>query len=294
MRTRVLLAAVLLACAGPRPRTPKGDVVVSFEGKVEHGPYRFGKDDLPHLPRRSFKAASPTAAKEATYDGFVVSTVLSDVMELDKGADIAIFHGQDGYVVLVPIAALRQLRPILADKVNGAPVVEWNKAAAPLQLAWPNVDQPGIDSDPRMRWWWVGGVKKIEVQSWEATYGRALRVPQGASDEARLGAEAISVSCMACHKVRGVGGTRGPELRSGTVPRDIEAFLNDMREHVAKVTGMRSAPETSALVARQIAAFLRAVELAGSRPEEETPPEQPPLPPRAPGGSYGPGMGPGS
>ncbi len=288
MRTRVLLAAALVACAGPRPRTPKGEVVVSFEGKVEHGPYRFGKDDVPKLPRRGFKAVSPLTGKEASFEGLAVAAIVADEFEMPKGVDTAIFHGWNGYAVAVSLAALRQLRPVLADKVNGAPVGDWNKDAAPLQLAWPNVDQPGIDSDPRMRWWWVGGVKKVELQSWISTYGRALRVPQGSSDEARLGAEAISVSCMTCHKVRGVGGTRGAELRSGTL-NDLQAFSDAMREHVAKASGMDSAPETSAVTARQIAAFLRAIELAGPRPDEEPPLEQPPLPPRTPGG-YGPGM----
>ncbi len=32
MRMRVLTVAVLVACSGPRPRPPKGEVVVSFEG----------------------------------------------------------------------------------------------------------------------------------------------------------------------------------------------------------------------------------------------------------------------
>jgi hypothetical protein len=307
MRTRVVVrelvngaacslvfAAALLACAGPRPRAPKGEVVVTFEGKIEHGPFRFGKDDLPRLPRRSFKAQAPSAPAQASFDGMLVSTIISDEMEIGKGVDIAVFHGQDGYLAPVPIAALRQLRPILADKVNGAPIAEWNKAAAPLQLAWPNVDEPGIDTDPRMRWWWVGGVKKVELQSWVATYGKALRVPQGSSDDARLGAETISVSCLACHKVRGVGGTRGPELRSRAVPADAQAFADAMRAHLSKKTGLRSAPETSPVAARQIAAFLRAIELAGSRPDEEAPPEQPLPPPRRPGGGYGPGIGPGT
>ncbi len=287
MRTRVLLATALLACAGPTPRTPRGEVVVSFEGKIEHGPFRFGKDDLPSLPRRGFKAVPPSSGNEASFDGLVVSIILSDEMELGKGVDIAVFHGEGGYAVPVPITALRQLRPVLADKVNGGPVAGWSKAAAPLQLAWPNVDQPGIDSDPRMRWWWVGGVRKVDLQSWVSTYGRALRVPQGSSDDARLGAEVISVSCMACHKLRGVGGTRGPELRSGIVPREPQAFSDALRDHLAKASGMASAPETSPLAARQIAAFLRAVDLAGPRPDDEAPPEQAPLPPR-PAGGYGP------
>jgi hypothetical protein len=288
MRKRVLLAAALVACAGPRPRAPKGEVVVSFEGNIEHGPYRFGRDDLPNLPRRGFKAVSPLSGKEATFEGMAVASIVADEMDLPTGVDTAVFFGQNGYAVPVSIASIRQLRPVLADKVNGAAVGDWSPSAAPLQLAWPNVDQPGIDSDPRMRWWWVGGVKKVEMRSWIATYGRALRVPQGSSDDARLGAEAVSVSCIACHKVRGVGGTRGPELHSGTVRGDPRAFSEAMREHLAKSSGMGSAPETNGVSARQIAAFLRAIEVAGPRPEDEAPLEQqPPLAP-APHTGYGP------
>lgn len=285
MRMRVLTVAVLVACSGPRPRPPKGEVVVSFEGRVENGPFRFGKDDLPGLPRHGFKAVSPITGKEAKFEGVAVTAILGDVLEVATGGDTAVFHGQGGYAAPVPIAALRHLKPVLADKVDGAPVGEWRGDAAPLQLAWPNVEQPGIDSDPRMRWWWVAGVRKVEIQNWIATYGRALRVPQGSSDEARLGAEAISVSCIGCHKVRGVGGTRGPELMDASVRRDPQAFTANMREHLAKASGTESAPETSPVAARQIAAFLHAVDLAGTRPEEDVqPPDLPALPPPVPGG----------
>jgi len=68
MRKRVLLAAALVACAGPRPRAPRGEVVVTFEGNIEHGPYRFGEGDLPDLPRRGFKALSPLTGEDATRD----------------------------------------------------------------------------------------------------------------------------------------------------------------------------------------------------------------------------------
>ncbi|HEX9290367.1 MAG TPA: c-type cytochrome [Anaeromyxobacteraceae bacterium] len=283
MRTRVLFAAALVACSGARSRTPRGEPVLSFEGKVEHGPYGFGKDDLPRLPRRGFKAVAPMTGKSASFEGVAVAPILADVVEVRKDADTAIFHGRGGYAVPVPVSALRQIKPVLADKVDGIAVGEWREGAAPLQLAWPNVDQPGIESDPRARWWWVGGVTKVEMQSWVGTYGKALRVPPGASDDARLGADAISVSCIGCHRVRGVGGTRGPELKDGGA-RDPQAFAAMLRDHLGRTSGM-DVPETSPAAARQIAAFLRALEIAGTRPEEEIqPPEPPPpLPPPVPG-----------
>jgi len=118
----------------------------------------------------------------------------------------------------------------------------------------------------------------VRAQNWIATYGRALRVPAGSLDDARIGAEVLSVSCIVCHQVRGVGGTRGPPLSDAATRRDPAGFTTRMRDHLARVSGLRSAPETSAAAAREVAAFLRAVEVAGTRTEEEVQPPEPPEP----------------
>ncbi len=278
MRNRVLVLAAVAACAGPRPRAPSGEVVFSVTGRVEHGPYRFGQGDLGRLHRRGFRAVTPVSGAEARFEGVAVGALLQDSMDLEKDADTAVFHGRGGYRAAVPLAAVRQLKPVLADRVNGAAVGAWRSDSAPLVLAWPNVEAPGIDSDPRMRWWWVSGVTKLELVSWIATYGRALRVPQGASDEARLGADVIATQCMECHRVRGVGGTGGREL-TGAAGRDLESFAASLRVHLQKA-GMASAPEVTPAAARQIAAFLRAVEVSGGKSEEEGLPVETPPPPQ--------------
>ena len=76
---RVLTVAVLVACSGPQPRPPKGEVAVSFEGRVENGPFRFGKDDLARLPRHGFKAVSPFTGKEAKFEGLAVTAILARI-----------------------------------------------------------------------------------------------------------------------------------------------------------------------------------------------------------------------
>jgi hypothetical protein len=285
----VVALAALTACSAPHPRAPKGDVVLTFEGKIENGPFRFGRDDLPTLPRRAFKAVSPFTADEVRFEGVRVAALVSEgVMELKRDADTAVIHGRNGYAVAVPVAALRLLKPVLADKVDGAPVDRWRSVATPFQLAWPNLERPGIDTDPRLRWWWVEGVISVELQSWLPTYGRALRVPPGASDDARLGAEALSVSCLACHRLRGVGGTRGPELGAAAIQRDPDGFVRRMRDHLATASGMPGAPPVAAATAEHIAAFLRAVEISGTRPEDEIQPQEPAPnlpPPGSPTGS---------
>jgi hypothetical protein len=282
----VAFAVALVACsAGPTPMPPKGTQLLAVEGsKVEHGPFRFGTGDVLSLPHRKFKAQAPATSRPAEFDGLSVATLLADRVALARDADTAVFYGHDGLAVAVPLAAVRQLKPVLAYRVDGAPVEQWQAPAAPLQLAWPNVEQPGIDTDPRMRWWWVPGVTKISVHSWVATYGRALRVPPGASDEARLGADSLQAQCLGCHRVRGVGGTRGPELNDAFVHTRPEPFQGSFRDHLQKVSGVSLAGDPSQLNGRQIASFLHAVELAGTPPDEIKPPEPPQARPHPTGG----------
>ena len=278
MRTRLLAAAVLLGCAAPHPRPPSGEVVLSFVGAVRNGPFVYGTEDLRTLPRRTFEAIWPAGAGPAHFEGVALGPVLGEAMELEHEADTAVFRGDRGLAVPVPVAVVRQLNPVLADRVDGGAVAAWRTGARPLQLAWPNREAPGIDTDPRMRWWWVEGVTEVALQSWVRTYGRALRVPVGAPDEARLGAEAIASSCIGCHRVRGTGGRRGPEL-TGALAGDGAALAERLRDHLAKASGGGSAPEVLPATARRIAAFLRAVELAGPHADDDLPPPAPEPPP---------------
>jgi len=278
------LALALLACGAKPQRTAKGETVLSVTGRVEHGPYTFGKEDLQKLARRGFRALAPATDAPARFDGAAIAALLADVVDLKPGVDTAVFHGQNGFAVPVSLSALRQLKPILADTIDGKPASAWRPGAGPLVLAWPNVDQPGIDTDPRMRWWWVTGVTKVEMLPWTATYGRALRVPAGASDDARLGADAFAVQCMACHKLRGVGGSRGPDLTQAAAKKDPQALSTSMREHLQQVApaGTEAAPPSL----RQIAAFLHEIDIAGAKSDEEfvPPAEQPGAPRPAPSG----------
>lgn len=285
MRNLILAALVLAssACGGRGGHTAKGDAVVAFTGRVEHGPYTFGNEDLKHMSRRGFRALPPTAASPAKFEGVQVAQLISDVLDLKRGVDTAVFHGKNGYAVPVSMVVLKQLRPILADTVDGTPVSAWRDDAGPLVLAWPNVDQPGIDTDPRMRWWWVSGVTKVDMVSWVSTYGRALRVPTGASDDARLGADAFAVQCMGCHKLRGVGGSRGPDITESASKKDLPALASLMREHLQRVGPTWNEPPPAAV--RQIAAFLHEIDVAGAKAEEEpAPPEPPAGVPRTPAG----------
>jgi len=99
MRNRVLVLAAIAACAGPRPRPPRGEVVFSVTGRVQEGPYRFGRDDLPRLPRRAFRAVAPGSGSPARFEGVAVLALLQDAVELEVDADTVVFHGREGDVI---------------------------------------------------------------------------------------------------------------------------------------------------------------------------------------------------
>ena len=63
----------------------------------------------------------------------------------------------------------------------------------------------------------------FEIVEWQRAYAPALAIPDGATDDARRGATWYGDRCIRCHKMRGVGGDRGPDLttvagRIGAVP----------------------------------------------------------------------------
>ncbi len=272
MRTLPLaIAASVTACSvAPRPGPVHGEVVLSVGGQVENGPFRFGREDLPALDRRALRGRLP-AAQPAGFEGPSLAVLLSERMHLAEGVDTAIVHSRDGYVVGVPLILMRQLRPVLADRADGKPLAEWGRSIGremrPLLLAWPNLERPGFDSDPRARSWWPSDVDSVEMVRWEQTYGKALRVPAGAGDDARLGAEAFSFHCIMCHRMRGIGGQRGPELTNVARGGDPARLVERLRAHASSMGLPLLAPRDDEML-RQIASFLRAVELAGPSPEE--------------------------
>jgi hypothetical protein len=274
MRKRLVfvVVATLAACGGPRlPRDPtSGPPVVEVGGLAKDGPFRLGRADLAALPRRSFSAVDPATGAEAVYEGAAVAVVLADRVVTKKGADLLVVRTADQEAIPVPLWIVRQFRPILADSADGRPLDA-------LVLAWPNVDQAGLETDPRALSWWARGVVGLDLADSERSFGRALRPPPGAGDAVRLGAEQVGHFCIACHAVRGAGGTRGPDVVRAAAALSPDAFAR-------RVAGHRLAPRAHPEVAPSletignVQAFLRAVgaaQAAGSEePAEERRPDE--------------------
>lgn len=285
MRTRFLALLALGGCAGVGFHEAVPGDALTFEGRLDRAPLGLSPADLAALPPVGIRGTDPASGAVATFRGAAVAPLLEDGgLPLRRGADLLAFHGAGGRRAAVPVNAVRQMRPVLASEVDGRPV---GGPADGLLLAWPDVDAPGLATDPRLRWWWLRGVKRVEALAWEESDGKALRVPPGAGDDARRGAEAFATSCMTCHRIRARGGTAGPELTrflAAGEPARLPALLAG---HLAARSGYPGVPDPSAATAGWIAAFLRAVALSeeGQPPGEEIrePEVRPPPPIPAPG-----------
>ena len=285
MRTRFLALLALGGCAGVAFHEAVPGDALTFEGRLDRAPLGLSPADLEALPPARIRGTDPATGREATFAGAAVAPLLEDGgLPLKRGADLLAFHGAGGRRAAVPVNAVRQMRPVLAAEEDGRTV---GGPADGRLLAWPDVDSPGLATDPRLRWWWLRGVKRVEALSWEEADGRALRVPPGAGDDARRGADAFATSCMTCHRIRSRGGTTGPELTrflAGAEPGRLPGLLAG---HLSARSGQPGVPDLPAAAVGWIASFLRAVALAddGQPPGEEIrePEVRPPPPLPGPG-----------
>jgi hypothetical protein len=259
------LGVLAAACAGPRlPTAVHGETVLTIRGQVKFGPFYLERKDLAGLPRAGFRAVDPAAGREARFDGVALREFVVRKLEPSEGGDVLLFVGRDGLTFPVSAALLRQYRPILADRIDGAEV--------PLQLAWPNVEQQGLDADPRAALWWVHQVVAVELVAWDKTWGRALRAPPGVADGGRLGASQYLLRCAACHRLRGVGGDRGPALDRAVSRLGADRFVAAVRAHPGWPERVGTDLARGEDVASQVSAFVAATELSAMPPPEEPPP----------------------
>jgi mono/diheme cytochrome c family protein len=276
MRKFGLLVTIATAACSSKvllPRTAQGQPVLEVRGAIQGGPHSLGQADLDRLPRLKVRGTDPRTGETAEWEGPSIAVLVSDKVELKKGADTAVIRTADGAAIPVPLTIIRTLRPVLADRANGV------RIATPV-VAWPTEAQAGLATDPRAPAWWAREVVAFELASWQRTYGPALVEPEGAADEARRGADVYVESCIGCHKVRGAGGTKGPDLSTVASRIRGDAFLVLLPKHPgAEARRQRDPSETWE---GEVWAFLSAIATLPPppvQPEEVATERAPPPPP---------------
>jgi hypothetical protein len=248
----ILVVAAASACSSKvlLPRSAQGQPVLEVRGAIAEGPHSLGRADLDRLPRLKVLGTDPRTGETTEWEGPSVAALVSDHVELKRGSDTAVIRTADGAAIPVPLGVIRTFRPVLAYQAAGV------RLATPI-VAWPTEAQRGLATDPRAGSWWARDVVAFEIVSWQRTYGTALAPPEGAVDAARRGADAYVESCTGCHKVRGVGGTKGPDLSTVALRIRDDAFLSLLPQHPGALE--RRLRDTSDAWQREVWAFLGAI-----------------------------------
>jgi mono/diheme cytochrome c family protein len=254
------VALVLLAACSGGPRLPSsahGAPVIEVRGEVKNGPFSLGQADLEKLPRRELRGVDPKTGREAVWEGVSVAALVSERVDLPKGADTAVVRTANGAAIPLPLTVIRQHRPVLADRADGV------RLPSPI-LAWPTLEQRGLATDPRLSGWWARDVLAFEIAQWQRTFGPALAIPDGAPDAARRGAAWYGDRCISCHGLRGAGGEHGPDLTRVVTRLRPAAFAALLEQHPGwrGTGGEPPGPEG----AHEVWSFLHAVAASSAEP----------------------------
>ncbi len=259
MRKSWIVVGLLASCStGPRlPTTAQGEKVLEIRGaalKKGAGPYALGRADLDRLPRRSVRGVDPASGRSATWEGVSLVALVSDRVDLAKDADTVVVRTSDRAAIPIPLTLVRQWRPVLADRADGVPL------KVPV-LAWPTLEQRGIETDPREAGWWARDVVAFELADWQRAYASALAIPEGAPDEARRGATSYGDRCLRCHRMRGAGGELGPDLTTVAVRIGPGPFATRLERHPGWTDSTLEQPGPQD--AQELWSFLKAVAATG-------------------------------
>lgn len=276
MRKLAVLLVLLGACSSGGARLPRkahGETIVEVRGGLKDGAqYALGRADLEALPRRTVRGVDPASGSEATWEGVPVETLVG--ARLEKGVDTVVVRTANGAAIPIPLMVIRTLKPVLADRSDGLPL------PAPV-LAWPTVEQRGIETDPRAAGWWTHGVVAFELVDWQRTFAAALATPDGAPDAARRGAAWYGDRCISCHSMRGVGGKRGPDLTSVAARLGPGPFAAQLEDHPGWTDAAGDPPGAEGV--EELWSFLGAVaKTAASAPAEPLRAGRPPVSPNTP------------
>ena len=268
----VFVAFTLAACAKKDllPRTAQGATVLEVRGAIKGGPHALGQADLERVPRLKVRGVHPRTGRAAEWEGPSLAALVSDRVDLRRGADTVVVRTADHTAIPIPLPVIRQLKPVLVDRMDGVRIT-------PAEIAWPTAEQRGLATDPRAVSWWAQDVVALELVDWQRTFGPALAPPEGARDEARRGASIYAESCISCHRVRGQGGERGPDLTTVTTRIALERFSELLPSHPGWKE--RRARDGAEEIVAEVWAFLHgvaAVPTPAATAEEPVTAERPP------------------
>jgi mono/diheme cytochrome c family protein len=212
LRACTLAAAMALVASGCRSRPPES---VQSVAPVAHYAVSELVKDQP-IFTNVIVPLDPVYKKEKRYRGVASAPIFSAIAKTNGGDALLVFRCMDGYSPVRHAAPLAREKGFIAVEDASQAPGSWEPFAngetpAPYYLVWP--DHPHSNELP-----WPYQLISIDVYN-----QKALDLDGDSSDQFVKGRDLFFQNCITCHRIRGVGGTVGPEL---IVPHKVTEYWN--------------------------------------------------------------------
>jgi len=212
--------------------------------------------------------------RQMTFRGIAVNALFDKVYgEGWRDREEVLFTALDGYQSSIPVEQFLQYDSFVAYEyadTTKRPSFVLTKDSdgklidlGPFWLVWDNISKPSLQGT--VSYGWPYQLASFELVTFAERYPNSVP-PTNSSDNVQNGFLATRVYCMSCHKVKGDGGNKAPDL----IQEDLISTKSDERlkqlildrEALPEVSGMvlREEVANRDQVADDIIAYLRAMD----------------------------------
>jgi hypothetical protein len=209
-----------------------------------------------------------------TFRGITVNALFDTVYGDDwRNREEVLFTALDGFQSSIPVEQFLQYDSFVAYEyadANKRPsfvLIKDNDGKfidlGPFWLVWDNLSKPSLQGS--VSYGWPYQLASFELVTFAERYPNSVP-PANTTENVQSGFLAARVYCMACHKVKGDGGNKAPDLiQADLVSTKTDERLKQLildREALPDVSGMvlREEVANRDQVADEIIAYLRAID----------------------------------
>jgi len=203
---------------------------------------------IAQFPSQEIKVFDPTENREKTFRAVSTNSVLDSIYGPEwRTREEVVTAALDGYESVISVDRFIKYNSFIAYEDTKRPQFVLVKGSdgklvelGPFWLIWDNINQPDLKAWVSYGWPWQ--MNSINFVKTAERFANSVP-PVGSAENIRRGFESTREFCMACHKINGDGGTRGPELiKTGEIAKetkeDLKLMITDIKFTPSKASGM--------------------------------------------------------